>query len=149
MQKFEMITAKQILKSKGNAAWTISPEASVYEALQLMAQKDIGALVVVEAKKIVGMFSERDYARKFIQGEKSTKEIMVRELMSAPVDTIRPGMSIGACMALMTERRVRHLPVVEGEKMVGLISIGDVVKAIITEQQKVIDQLGNYISGTR
>ena len=144
-----MITVKQILQSKGSAAWTISPDASVYEALQLMAQKDIGALVVVEAKKLVGVFSERDYARKYMQGEKSTKEILIRELMSAAVETVRPGMSIGACMALMTERRIRHLPVVEGEKMVGLISIGDVVKAIISEQQKVIDQLGNYISGTR
>lgn len=144
-----MITVKQILRSKGHAAWTISPDASVLEALQLMEQKDIGALVVVEGKKLVGMFSERDYARKFIHGMGSTKDIQVRELMSAPVDTVRPGMSIGACMALMTERRFRHLPVVEGENLVGIISIGDVVKAIISEQQKVIDELGNFINGKR
>lgn len=138
-----MYTVRQVLQNKSKQVWTIHPEASLYEALQLMADKDVGALLVLETGQLVGIFSERDYARKFILEEKSTKEIRVRELMSALVITVRPGQSIGACMALMTERHVRHLPVVEGEKLVGIISIGDVVKAIIEEQQHVIDHLGH------
>jgi len=106
-----------------------------------MAWKDVGALLVMADEKLVGIFSERDYARNFALEDKSTQDIRVSELMSTPVFTVRPGQSIGACMTLMTEKHVRHLPVVEGEKVVGVISIGDVVKAIIEEQQYVIAQL--------
>ena len=106
-----------------------------------MAWKDVGALLVMADEKLVGIFSERDYARNFALEDKSTQDIRVSELMSTPVFTVRPGQSIGACMTLMTEKHVRHLPVVEGEKVVGVVSIGDVVKAIIEEQQYVIAQL--------
>jgi CBS domain-containing protein len=136
-----MVTVRQILQKKGSSVWSIHPDASLTEALQLMAWKDVGALLVTEDEKIVGIFSERDYARNFALLDKSTKDIRVRDLMSTPVSTIRPGQSIGACMTMMTERHVRHLPVVEREKVVGIISIGDVVKAIIEEQQYVISQL--------
>jgi len=141
-----MYTVRQVLQNKSKQVWTTHPDMSIYEALQLMADKDVGALVVLEAGQLVGIFSERDYARKFIQEEKSTKDARVGELMSAPVITVRPGQSIGACMAMMTDRRVRHLPVVEAGKLVGIISIGDVVKAIIEEQQHVIDQLGHFVT---
>ena len=141
-----MYTVRQVLQNKSKQVWTTHPDMSIYEALQLMADKDVGALVVLEAGQLVGIFSERDYARKFIQEEKSTKDARVGELMSAPVITVRSGQSIGACMAMMTDRRVRHLPVVEAGKLVGIISIGDVVKAIIEEQQHVIDQLGHFVT---
>ncbi len=144
-----MQTVRQILQNKGKQVWTIAPSASVFSALQLMAEKDVGALVVMENVDLLGVFSERDYARKFMLHEKSTEETQVQELMSSPVITVRSGMSIGACMAIMTNRHVRHLPVVEGEKVIGVISIGDVVKAIIAEQQQVINELGSYISGER
>lgn len=136
-----MVTVGQILKKKGNSVWAINPETSLFEALQKMAWKDVGALVVIEGETLVGIFSERDYARNFALTDKSTKDICVRELMSAPVITVRPGQSIGACMTLMTDKHIRHLPVVEGEKVVGVVSIGDVVKAIIEDQQHVIAQL--------
>jgi CBS domain-containing protein len=136
-----MVTVRQILHKKSNSVWSIHPDASLYEALQMMAWKDVGALIVMEDDKLAGIFSERDYARSFASADRSTKDICVRELMSTPVITVRPGQSLGACMTLMTERHVRHLPVVEGEKVVGVISIGDVVKAIIEEQQHVIAQL--------
>lgn len=140
-----MYTVRQVLQNKSKHVWTTHPDMSIYDALQLMADKDVGALVVLDAGQLVGIFSERDYARKFILEEKSTKETRVRELMSALVITVRPGQSIGACMAMMTERHVRHLPVVEAGKLVGIISIGDVVKAIIEEQQHLIDQLGHFV----
>jgi len=136
-----MVTVRQILQKKGNSVWSIHPDTSLSEALQLMAWKDVGALLVMEAEKLVGIFSERDYARNFALTDHSTQDIRVRDLMSTPVFTVRPGQSIGACMTLMTEKHVRHLPVVEGEKVVGVVSIGDVVKAIIEEQQYVIAQL--------
>jgi len=141
-----MQTVRQILQNKGKQVWAISPDASVFAALQMMAEKDVGALVVMENAVLVGIFSERDYARKFMLHKRSTEEIQVQELMSSPVITVRSGMSIGACMAIMTNHHVRHLPVVEGERVIGVISIGDVVKAIIAEQQQVINELGNYIS---
>jgi CBS domain-containing protein len=137
-----MITIRQILKKKGNSVWSIRPDASLYEALQLMAQKDVGALLVMEGEKLVGIFSERDYARNFALTDKSTaRDIRVCDLMSTSVITVRPGQSLGACMTLMTNIHVRHLPVVEAEKVIGVISIGDVVKAIIEEQQYVITRL--------
>jgi CBS domain-containing protein len=144
-----MVTLKQILKSKGSQAWSTEPTATVYAALQLMAEKDIGALLVMAEGKLVGIFSERDYARKVILHGKSSAETQVREIMTSGVVTVRPDQTIAECMTLMTEKHIRHLPVVEGDKVFGVISIGDVVKAIISDQQFVIQQLQSYISGER
>lgn len=143
-----MITIRQILQKKGNSVWSIHPDTSLYEALQLMAWKDVGALLVMEGETLVGIFSERDYARNFVLTDKSTtRDIRVSDMMSTSVITVRPGQSIGACMTLMTNIHARHLPVVEAEKVVGMISIGDVVKAIIEEQQYVITRLSQPANG--
>jgi CBS domain-containing protein len=144
-----MYTVRQILQSKGQQVWTISPSASVFEALQLMAARDIGALVVVEADRLVGIFSERDYARKVILHGKTSRETQVREVMTSRVAYVRPEQTTEECMALMTEKHIRHLPAMEGDRLIGLISIGDVVKAVISNQAFVINQLENYISGER
>ena len=144
-----MYTVRQILQNKGRQVWSISPAASVYEALQLMAAKDIGALAVVEEDRLVGIFSERDYARKVILHGKTSRETHVDEIMTARVVVVGPERTTEECMALMTEKHIRHLPVMEGERLIGLISIGDVVKAVISNQKFVIDQLENYISGER
>ena len=117
--------------------------------MQLMADKDIGALLVIEEGNVVGIFSERDYARKVILHGKSSKETLVREIMTSRVISVNIDQSIEECMAVMTEKRIRHLPVLEAGKLVGVISIGDVVKEIIAEQEFVIEQLGHYISGER
>lgn len=143
-----MTTVAQILKSKPEqSVATISPEASVFEAVQKMAEKNIGALVVIEGGKVVGVVSERDYARKVALMARSSRETPVRDIMSAPVMYVRPSQTNEECMALMTENRLRHLPVMEGERMVGLISIGDLVKDIISEQKLIIEQLEHYIAG--
>lgn len=144
-----MYTVRQILQNKGQQVWSISPAASVYEALQLMAAKDIGALAVVEEDRLVGIFSERDYARKVILHGKTSRETRVDEIMTGKVVIVGPERTTDECMALMTEKHIRHLPVVEGERLIGLISIGDVVKAVISNQEFVINQLENYISGER
>ncbi len=144
-----MTTVNQILQTKGHEVLSVSPDTLVYDALKLMAEKNVGALLVIEGDKLRGIFSERDYARKVILHGKSSKEIPVKEIMSADVFTIRPQQSIEECMALMTNKRIRHLPVIEENKLVGLISIGDVVKAIISEQEFTIKQLENYITGGR
>lgn len=141
-----MRTVKDLLGSKPMTVWSITPEASVFQALELMAEKEIGALVVLSGSKLVGLLSERDYARKVILKGKASKETRVREIMTDKLITIRPETSIDECMALMTDKRIRHLPVLEGEKLVGMISIGDVVKAIISEQKFIIQQLENYIT---
>ena len=139
----------QVLESKGHAVWTIAPDATVFQALELMADKDIGALLVLDGSEVVGIFSERDYARKVIlQGRDSTKTPL-REVMSSRVLYVRLDQSVEDCMALMTDKHIRHLPVVDGGQLVGLISIGDVVKALISEQVFVITQLENYITGRR
>ncbi len=138
----------QLLAAKGHNVWTISPDATVFEALKLMADRNVGALLVVEGEKLVGIFSERDYARKVILKGKSSREIPVNEIMSTRVVFVRPNQTIDECMALMTEKRIRHLPVLQSGKLIGLISIGDVVKTVISEQEFIIHQLENYISGT-
>jgi CBS domain-containing protein len=142
-----MITVSQILQTKGDQVWTIEPQASVFDALKLMADKGIGALVVVEDEKVVGIFSERDYARKVILEGRSSKETPVRQIMTEHVITVEPATTMEVCMGLMTDRRIRHLPVIEGDHLVGVISIGDVVKAIISEQTYLIEHLSNYIVG--
>lgn len=144
-----MVTVRQILKNKGSQAWSTEPQVTVYAALQLMAEKDIGALLVLEDGKLVGIFSERDYARKVILHGKTSAETRVSEIMTSGVVTVGPDQTIGECMALMTEKRFRHLPVVEGNRVLGVVSIGDVVKAIISDQQFVISQLEGYITGKR
>jgi CBS domain-containing protein len=144
-----MRTVSEILQLKGHAVWSVAPEASVYQALELMAEKDVGALLVVDGGRLAGIFSERDYARKVILKGKASRETPVRDIMTARVVTVAPDATVADCMALMTERRFRHLPVVAGRELIGLISIGDVVKAIITEQEFMIEQLENYITGGR
>jgi CBS domain-containing protein len=140
----------QILRSKSDpAVHTIAPTASVFDALTLMAEKNIGALLILEGETIVGMLSERDYARKIMLMGKSSKETPVRDIMTCPVLYVGPQQSTEECMALMTEKRLRHLPVLDDGKLIGLISIGDLVKDIISEQSFVIEQLQSYISGQR
>lgn len=142
-----MITVRDILRAKGNQIWSVSPDATVFSALELMAEKNIGALVALDGESLAGIFSERDYARKVILKGKASKETSVREIMTSEVTTVRPSQSVDECMALMTDKRIRHLPVFEGDKLVGLISIGDVVKAVISEREFVIKQLESYITG--
>jgi CBS domain-containing protein len=145
-----MKSASQILASKREqAVQTITPAASVFDAVKLMAEKSIGALLVMEGEKIAGIITERDYARKIILMGRSSKETPVRDIMTSPVMYVRPDQSNEECMALMTDNRLRHLPVVDKDKLIGLISIGDLVKDIISEQKFIIDQLEHYIKGDR
>ena len=144
-----MTTVAQILKSKPEqSVATISPEASVFEAVQKMAQKNIGALVVLEGDKVAGMITERDYARKVALMVRSLSDTKVRDIMSPRVMYVGPERTNEECMALMTENRVRHLPVIQGGRLVGLVSIGDLVKDIISEQKFIIEQLEHYIAGS-
>ena len=143
-----MTTVQQLLKEKTAGAWTIGPRATVYQALELMAEKEVGALVVVDNGKVAGMFSERDYARKVILRGRASKTTTVGELMTSKVFYVTPDQTIEDCMALMTEKRSRHLPVLDGDKLIGLVSIGDVVKAIIVDQEITIRSLKNYITGS-
>jgi CBS domain-containing protein len=140
-----MKTIKEILQSKPHGVLSISPEASVLDALRLMAEKEVGALVVLENEHLAGIFSERDYARKVILHGKSSKDTSVREIMTAKVVYVRPEQSVEECMALMTDKRIRHLPVLQDNRVIGVISIGDVVKEVISEQRFVIEQLEQYI----
>jgi CBS domain-containing protein len=139
---------RQILESKGNQVYMIPPHATVYEALKVMADKGIGALLVADDENIYGIMSERDYARKVALMGKSSKEAPVSEIMSSKVIYVNPNQSVDECMALMIEKRIRHLPVLKEGKLVGIISIGDVVRAVIGEKEFVIDQLIHYITGT-
>jgi CBS domain-containing protein len=138
-------TLSDVLDAKGHNVWSVSPQSSAYEALELMAEKDIGALIVIDQGKVVGMFSERDYARKLVLKGKSSRETTVAEVMSEPVCYVLPWTSLSECMTLMTNKRVRHLPVIESDKLVGIVTIGDVVKAIISEQESVIQELKSYV----
>ncbi|RPI17597.1 MAG: CBS domain-containing protein [Acidobacteriales bacterium] len=140
-------TARSILSVKGNAVWSVAPEATVYEALVLLAEKDIGALPVVSGGKLEGMFSERDYARKIVLQGKSSADTLISQVMSTPVVTVTPDQTVEECMRIMTRHRVRHLPVLDGGKLLGVVSIGDLVNAIISAQAETIQQLSGYISG--
>lgn len=142
-----MKIVRQLLQNKGSEVWSVEPETKVIEALQLMADKNVGALMVTEGEKLAGIISERDYARKVVLQNKSSTDVPVKEIMTSKVFVVAPNASIEECMALMTNQRVRHLPVLEQDKLVGVISIGDVVKAIISEQEFMIEQLQNYIVG--
>lgn len=142
-----MKTVKELLVAKGQTVWGIHPEQTVYEALSLMAEKNIGALPVIEQDCLVGMFSERDYARGIILKDRRSKETRVREAMTRRVAVVHPDQTDEECMALMTEKRVRHLPVILDDKLIGIISIGDLVKSIISHQNFIIEQLEHYIMG--
>jgi CBS domain-containing protein len=140
-------TVRSVLKSKGGAVWSVSPETSVFDALLLMAEKEIGALVVVSEGRLVGMFSERDYARKVILHGKSSRNTLVREVMTSLVVTVTPEQNVQECMRIMTHHRIRHLPVLNGDRLEGVISIGDLVNSIISAQAETIHQLSSYIAG--
>jgi len=142
-----MTTVKQILDTKGHAVWFIHPQESVFAAIQQMAEKEVGALVVLEGDALVRIISERDYARKVILKGRSSHETAVRDIMTPHVICAHLDQGIEECMTIVTERRIRHLPVLDSGRLVGIISIGDLVKTIIAEQQFMIEQLAHYISG--
>jgi CBS domain-containing protein len=142
-----MQTIRDILKIKGTDVWCVEPDATVFDALQRMAEKEVGALVVTEGAQVVGLISEREYARKVVLEGRTSPTTLVKEIMISPVVYIHLDQAIEECMSLMTEKRTRHLPVIEDGKLVGLISIGDIVKSIIADQQFLIEQLVRYVSG--
>jgi CBS domain-containing protein len=142
-----MHTVRELLREKGSQVWTIGPQATVYEALQLMAAKNIGAVVVLEHGKVAGVFTERDYARKVVLQGRSSKTTSIAESMTPDVLYVSPDDTIEDCMALMTDKRLRHLPVMDGGKLAGVVSIGDVVKVIISEHKFTIRELERYITG--
>jgi CBS domain-containing protein len=143
-----MTSIRQLLEKKGHDIWSTSADASVYDALLLMAEKNIGALLVLQDGEIAGIVSERDYARKVALHGKASMETPVREIMTGEVLTVEPGLAVKDALTLMTEKHIRHLPVVEDDALAGLISIGDLVKSIIADQELMINQLEKYISGT-
>jgi len=144
-----MKTARDLLREKGTQIYATSPDASVYDALQQMAEKNIGALIVFEGERLVGLISERDYARKIVLKNKFSRETAVTEIMSRDVVTVAPDKNLEECMEVITEHRVRHLPVVEDDRVLGIISIGDVVKGIIDHKEFIIEQMEYYIKGWR
>ena len=141
-----MHTVADILREKGCEVWFIEPDIAIIEALRTMAEKRVGALLVMENEKLVGIVTERDYARKVALEERSSRQSLVREIMSTRVLCARPDQTVQECMALMSDKRARHLPVLDHKKLIGVISIGDLVKAIIAEQQFEIEQLQHYIN---
>ncbi len=143
-----MTTVKKLLESKDNNVWSISPEATVFEGLQVMADKNIGALLVTKEDKLVGIFSERDYARKVILKGKASKDTTIGELMTREVIYTTPEDSLDQCMALMAAKHIRHLPIISNDKLLGLLTLGDVVKNIMSSQEFKIHELERYISGS-
>jgi len=144
-----MTIVAQVLREKGHTVWSVEPQATVYQALELMAGKGIGAVLVRDGEKIVGILSERDYARKVELQGKTARTTRVSEIMTPAVYYIQPHQTIEECMALMTAKRIRHLPVIEQGNLVGLVSIGDVVKAVIADKELLIQTLEKYITGSR
>jgi len=142
-----MRLVRHLLEGKGSAIYAIAPDAPVLEAIRLMADKYVGALLVMEGVNLRGIVSERDYARKVILKGRSSKDTPVRDIMSAPVLTVTPNDTVNHCMKVVTEKRVRHLPVVEGSNVVGMLSIGDLVKAVIEDQAEELEHMQRYIAG--
>jgi CBS domain-containing protein len=142
-----MTTIAQLMKNKGHEVWSVTPADLVFDAIKSMAEKGIGALLVMESDKLVGIFSERDYARKIVLEGRSSRNTSVEDIMTRDVIRAGPDQSIEECMSIMTENHIRHLPVVENDRVVGMVSIGDLVKVIIVEQKELITQLERYISG--
>ncbi len=142
-----MKTIKDLLANKGQEIWSVGPDATVYEAIELMADKGVGALMVMDEERPAGIISERDYARKVILQGRSSKDTLVREIMTSRLIHTSPDRSVEECMTLMTTNKIRHLPVMEADQLVGIVSIGDLVKATISDQQSTIEQLERYISG--
>lgn len=142
-----MKTVKDVLQAKGTSVWAVKPDDSVFDALKLMAEKDVGGLVVLDGGSLVGIITERDYARKVIIEGRTSRETPVADVMTKKVLCVAPERTVEECLALMTGKRLRHLPVLENKKVTGVISIGDLVKTIIDEQQLLIDQLQGYITG--
>lgn len=140
-----MTTVERLLDSKGHGVWSVGPDDNVFDAIKEMAVKDVGALVVMDSGKPVGMFTERDYARNVFLKGKSSPETPVRDVMAAPVIFARPEQTVDECMSVMTRKRIRHLPVLDDGVLVGMVSIGDLVKSVIEEQQHTIEQLEHYI----
>ena len=143
-----MTTIAQLLNAKGKQIWSVEPKATIFQALEIMSEKGIGALLVMEDGKLTGIFSERDYARKVILKDKSSKETPVGELMTKKVFYIDSQKTINDCMAMMTAKRIRHVPVIDDNQVMGIVTIGDVVKQIISEQEVTIHHLENYITGS-
>lgn len=143
-----MNTVRDILQKKGRQIYSVSPEAKVYEALEVMADKNIGALLILEGEKLVGVMSERDYARKVILRGKFSKDTLVREIMASEIICVDPNHTPEECMTLMTDKHIRHLPVLDEDNLAGVVSIGDVVKSIISHREQKIDQLEHYIRGS-
>ena len=141
-----MSTAREILRVKGSEVWCINPDASILQAIEKMAEKEVGSLLVMEAEKLVGIITERDYARKVALEGRSSRDSQVKDIMSASVLCARPEQTVQECMALMSDKRARHLPVVDHEKVIGVVSIGDLVMSIISEQQHEIESLQYYIN---
>lgn len=141
-------TIESVLTLKGRKVWSVAPSATVYEAIEKMSEKGVGALLVLEGERLLGIISERDYARKVILRDRSSKDTEVREIMTTPVRTVTPEHTVEECMRMMTENRIRHLPVVSHDRIAGMISIGDLVNWIITAHEETIGQLRNYIAGS-
>jgi CBS domain-containing protein len=140
-------TIKHILATKGSEVWSVSPDASVYDAIRQMAERGVGALLVMEGERLAGIVSERDYARKVILEGRASRETPVADIMTADLVLASPDQGVEHCLATMTAHRVRHLPVVQAERVVGMVSIGDLVKAVIADQQHTIEELERYIAG--
>lgn len=143
-----MLTVRELLAKKGDEVWSVSPDATVYDALQVMAARNVGAVLVLDGAELAGILSERDYARQVILKGKASRDTPVREIMTTRLVCVTPERTIEDCMALMTDRRIRHLPVLQGRTLVGVLSIGDVVKAVISEKQFHIEQLESYITSS-
>lgn len=144
-----MTTVARLLDSKGHNVWSVTPDTSVYDAIKLMADKGVGALVVLDDDRLAGIVSERDYARKVILQGRSSKDTPVRVIMTDTVISVSPDKTVDHCLALVTQKRIRHLPVLEDDHLVGILSIGDLVKSSLAEKERLIEQLESYITGAR